>query len=467
MTLENFSYDVADLAAKDKAHMIHPWVDLGLVKSSDPLIIAEAEGAYVYNAQGQRMIDGIGGMWCVNVGYGRDEIAQAIADQARKLAYFSPFGIIGNPPAINFAHRLTQYAPGDLKHVFFTTGGSTAVDSALRFVQFFNNFHGRPKKKHIITREYAYHGSTFLTASVSGKPADRGNMDLITETIHHLPVPNPYRRPEGMSVEAFCDAKVQDLEDKILELGPENVACFIAEPLLASGGVIVPPPGYQRRTWEICRKYDVLYISDEVVTGFGRLGHIFASKPVFDIEPDIITCAKGLTSGYVPLGAFLVSDRLFNTLTETAGKGQFFSNGYTYSAHPVSCAAGMANLDIIEREDICGHVRELGPYFKQRLGELIDLDMVGDVRGSHFMVCVECTADKAKKEVPPADWQVAKRIFEKCMPKGLLARPMGHLIVLSPPLIINRAQIDEAVETLRAGIREVMDDLKREGLWRR
>ncbi len=466
MTLENFAYDVADLAAKDRAHMIHPWVDLGLVKSSDPLIIAEAEGAYVYNAQGQRMIDGIGGMWCVNVGYGRDEIAQAIADQARKLAYFSPFGIIGNPPAITFAHRLTQYAPGDLKHVFFTTGGSTAVDSALRFVQFFNNFHGRPKKKHIITRENAYHGSTFLTASVSGKPADRGNMDLITDTIHHLPAPNPYRRPAGMSLEAFCDAKVKDLEDKILELGAENVACFIAEPLLASGGVIVPPPGYQRRTWEVCRKHDVLYISDEVVTGFGRLGHVFASKPVFDIEPDIITCAKGLTSGYVPLGAFLVSDRLFNTLTETAGKGQFFSNGYTYSAHPVSCAAGMANLDIIEREDICGHVQRLGPYFRERLGELIDLDMVGDVRGSHFMVCVECTADKAKKEVPPADWQVAKRIFEKCMPKGLLARPMGHLIVLSPPLIINRAQIDEAVETLRAGIREVMDDLRREGLWR-
>lgn len=327
MTLENFAYDVADLAAKDRAHMIHPWVDLGLVKSSDPLIIAEAEGAYVYNAQGQRMIDGIGGMWCVNVGYGRDEIAQAIADQARKLAYFSPFGIIGNPPAITFAHRLTQYAPGDLKHVFFTTGGSTAVDSALRFVQFFNNFHGRPKKKHIITRENAYHGSTFLTASVSGKPADRGNMDLITDTIHHLPAPNPYRRPAGMSLEAFCDAKVKDLEDKILELGAENVACFIAEPLLASGGVIVPPPGYQRRTWEVCRKHDVLYISDEVVTGFGRLGHVFASKPVFEIEPDIITCAKGLTSGYVPLGAFLVSDRLFNTLTETAGKGQFFSNG--------------------------------------------------------------------------------------------------------------------------------------------
>ncbi|HEY4165067.1 MAG TPA: aminotransferase [Dongiaceae bacterium] len=467
MNETNFAFDSEDLAAKDRDHMIHPWVDLGLVKSREPLIVVEGEGALVTDVHGHRMIDGIGGMWCVNVGYGRNEIADAMAEQARRLCYFSPFGIIGTPPSIEFAHRLSKYAPGDLKHVFFTTGGSTAVDSALRFVQFLNNFHGRPNKKHIITREYAYHGSTLLSASVSGKPADRGNMDLITDTIHHLPSPNPYRRPEGMSMEVFCDTKVADLENKILELGAENVACFIAEPLLASGGVIVPPPGYQRRTWEICRKYDVLYISDEVVTGFGRLGHVFASQPMFDIEPDIITCAKGLTSGYVPLGAMLVSDRLYAALTETAGKGQFFANGFTYSAHPVSCAAGMANLDIIEREDICGHVRELGPYFRERLGELIELDMVGDVRGSHFMVCVECTADKEKKTVPPAAWDVARRIFEKCVPKGLMARPMGHLIVLSPPLVITRSQIDQTVELLRQGIREVTDDLTREGLWTR
>lgn len=460
----NFGFDAIDLATKDRAHLIHPWVDLGTVKEREPLIVAQAEGAYVYNVHGQKLLDGIGGMWCVNAGYGRGEIGDAMAAQAKRMAYFSPFGQIGNPPAIEFAHRLTQHTPGDLKHVFFTTGGSTAVDSALRFVSFFNNFHGRPTKKHIITREYAYHGSTYLTASVSGKPADRGNMDLVTSFIHHLPATNTYRRPDGMSLEDFCDAKVKDLEDKILELGAENVACFIAEPLLASGGVVVPPPGYQKRTWEVCRKYDVLYISDEVVTGFGRLGHIFASKHVFDIEPDIITCAKGLTSGYVPLGAMIVSDRLYSTLTDKAGRGQIFANGYTYSAHPVSCAAGMANLDIFEREDICGHVLKTGPYFREELGKLIDLEMVGDVRGSQFMVCVECTADKKTKAVPPAEWEVGRRIFEKCQEKGLLARPMGHLIVLSPPLIINRAQIDDAVAILKQSILEVTADLAREGL---
>jgi len=249
-------------------------------------------------------------------------MAQAIANQARRLDYFTPFGAISSPPGIELAGRLSFYAPGDLRHVFFTTGGSTAVDSALRFVQFYFNSIGEPQRRHIITRELAYHGSTYLSASVSGKPSDRGNLSFVADIIHHLPAPNPYRRPDGMDEAAFCQAKVADLENKIIELGPENVACFIAEPVMASGGVIVPPAGYHRGTLEICRKYGVLYISDEVVTGFGRLGRIFASEPVFGIVPDIITCAKGLTSGYVPLGAFLVSDRLYARLDGPGAKGQ-------------------------------------------------------------------------------------------------------------------------------------------------
>ncbi len=464
--LSNRRYDTEALWEQDRDHIIHPWIDLGTAKTRKPLVIAESEGVYVYDSEGHRMLDGIGGMWCVNIGYAREEMVQAIADQARRLCYFSPFGMISTPPAIEFGTRLAQHAPGDLKHVFFATGGSTAVDSALRFVQFYFNFIGQPGRKHIITREYAYHGSTYLSASVSGKPGDRGNLDFVTDTVHHLPAPNPYRRPDGMSEAEFCDAKVADLEDKILELGPDNVACFIAEPLLASGGVIVPPAGYQRRTLEICRKYGVLYISDEVVTGFGRLGHFFASEPVFDIVPDIITCAKGLTSGYVPLGAFLVSDRLYDRVTGEDSRGKFFTNGFTYSAHPVACAAGLKNLEILEREDICGHVREIGPYFQERFRSLLDLPLVGDVRGHQLMVCVEFVADRKTKAVPPAEWEVALRIMRHTLPRGLLVRPMGHLVVLSPPLIINRGQIDEAVEHLRQGIRDTMDELTRDGLWR-
>ena len=462
----NFAYDTEALWQQDRDHIIHPWIDLGTAKTREPLIVAGAEGVQIYDSRGHRMIDGIGGMWCVNIGYGREEMAQAIADQVRKIPYFSPFGLISTPPAIEFGARLAEYTPGDLKHVFFATGGSTAVDSALRFVQFYNNFIGRPEKKHIITRDWAYHGSTYLSASVSGKPGDRGNLDFITDTIHHLPAPNPYRRPAGMSEAEFLDAKVADLENKILELAPDKVACFIAEPLLASGGVIVPPKGYHKRTWEICRKYDVLYISDEVVTGFGRLGEIFASEPVFDIVPDIITSAKGLTSGYIPLGAFFVSDRLYAVMTGPEGKGKYFTNGFTYSAHPVACAAGLKNLEIIEREHILDHVRKTGPYFQERLKTLLDLPLVGDVRGSHMMCAVECVMDKTTKESPPSAWEVAFRIIRHAMEQGLLVRPLGNTVVLSPPLIITRKQIDEVVDMLGKAIKAVADELIREGLWK-
>ncbi len=450
----------------DRRHLIHPWVDLGAVRAQKPLIIDHAEGVYVYDAEGQKMIDGMGGMWCVNVGYGRDEIAEAMARQAKRMCYYSPFSKNSTEPAIEFAQRIAKYAPGDLNRVFFTTGGSTAVDSAVRFIHFYFSLIGQPERRHVISREQAYHGSTFLTATLSGKPADKPHMRFATDIVHHLPAPNPYRRSKGMSLEEFGDRCVADLENKILELGAENVACFIAEPLLASGGVIVPPPGYQRRTWEVCRKYGVLYISDEVVTGFGRLGHVFASEPVFHIVPDVITSAKGLTSGYVPLGAFLVSDGLYNTMLEKAGEGQMFANGFTYSAHPVACAAGLAALDILEREDICGHVRQWGPYFHAELEKLADLPLVGDVRGSHFMVCVECVSDREAKTPCPGDWNVAKRVFERCRERGLMIRPMGNLIVLSPPLTITKAEIDDAVAAMRGAILSVQDDLAREGLWR-
>ncbi len=428
-------------------------------------IIVRGEGPYIFDDEGKRYFDGLSGLFTVMMGHGRTELADAAAEQARTLAHF-PIWSYATPKAVELAARLAELAPGDLNRVFFTTGGSTAVDSAVRFIHFYFSFVGEKTRRHVISREQAYHGSTFLTATLSGKPADKPHMRFASDIVHHLPAPNPYRRPKGMSLEEFGDRCVADLENKILELGPENVACFIAEPLLASGGVIVPPPGYQRRTWEVCRKYGVLYISDEVVTGFGRLGHVFASEPVFNIVPDVITAAKGLTSGYVPLGAFLVSDSLYNRMLDTAGEGQMFANGFTYSAHPVACAAGLAALDILEREDICGHVRKWGPYFHAELTKLSDLELVGDVRGSHFMVCVECVSDRVEKTPCPAEWNVAKRVFERCRERGLMIRPMGNLIVLSPPLTINKAEIDEAVAAMRGAILSVQDELVREGLWR-
>ncbi|WP_137930280.1 aminotransferase [Mesorhizobium comanense] len=447
-------------AALDARHLIHPWTDF---REQPVLILEEGNGVHVRDSNGHEMIDGIGGMWCVNIGYGRKEMAQAIAAQAEKLCYYSPFGFLSNTPSIELAAKLAAYAPGDLNRVFFTTGGSTAVDTAMRLASFYFNVTGRPDKRHVITRDLAYHGSTHLSASLSGKPSDRGLISLVEDTIHHIPAPNPYRRPDGMTEAEFLDEKVRELEDKILELGPENVACFIAEPILASGGVIVPPAGYHRRTLEICRRHDVLYISDEVVTGFGRNGAIFASEPVYGIVPDMITCAKGLTSGYVPLGAVMVSDRIYQEIAETT-EGRIFANGFTYSSHPVACAAGLKNLEIMEREDICGHVREVGPYFLQALRPLLDSPIVGDIRGSHLMACVEYVSDKQAKTVPPQAWRIAQRIIGETMPRGLMVRPMGSMVIMSPPLIITKAEIDELAGILREATEVVTAQLRREGL---
>ena len=265
-----------DIQAKDNK-FVHPWENLQDLGKNKRHVLTRGEGIYVYDSEGKRYIDGPAGMWCVNIGYGRSEIADAVAKQLTEMPYDSPLSF-ANIPAAQLAERLTAQTPGDLNNVFFTTAGSLSVDSALRFVMFYNTILGRPEKRHIISRQDAYHGSTYLSASCSGKERDKTYQVFETDFIHHLPSPNPYRRPEGMSVEAFCDAKVADLENKILELGPENVAVFIAEPILASGGVIVPPPGYQKKTLEVCRRHDVLYISDEVVTAFGALWAHFRER---------------------------------------------------------------------------------------------------------------------------------------------------------------------------------------------
>ncbi len=268
-----------------------------------------------------------------------------------------------------------------------------------------------------------------------------------------------------MSVEEFCDDKVADLENKILELGPENVSCFIAEPIMGAGGVIVPPPGYHRKTLDVCRKYEVLYISDEVVTGFGRLGHYFASEPVFDLTPDIIVSAKGLTSGYLPLSATMISDDIYEVISVPQAEGAMFTHGFTYSGHPVCCAAALANIEIFEREDICGHVREVGPYFEERLATLAELPIVGEVRGRCFMDCVEYVADKETKELFPAEVKIGDRIARHAQDRGLIIRPLAHLNVLSPPLTLSREQIDFMVDTMRESTLATLDDLKKESLW--
>ena len=462
----NFTqYDNDDLRQKDRDHNIHPWTDFATFKQEGSEVMAEAEGVYVYNAEGERYMDGIGGLWCVNIGYGREEMAQAMADQVRRIPYYSTFTHLTTPPAAELAAKLAELAPASINHVFYGTGGSMANDTAIRVIHFYFNRLGKRTKKKIISRVDAYHGSTYLAMTMTGVKFDHDGFDLAPDLVHYVPAPHTYRRPDGMSVEDFCDEKVADLENKILELGPENVACFIAEPIMGGGGVIVPPPGYHARTKAVCEKYDVLYISDEVVTGFGRLGHFFASEPVFGITPDIITSAKGLTSGYIPHSATLFSDEIYEVISVPQSDGALFTHGFTYAGHPVSCAAALKNIEIMEREDLCGHVREVGPYFEERLNELLTLPLIGDVRGNKFMMCVEAVKDKESKEIFEPDAKIGARITRHCQSRGLLVRPLGHMNVLSPPLTLTRDQIDTLVETLRESIIATQNDLVRENMW--
>ncbi|BAN50458.1 aminotransferase [Metapseudomonas resinovorans] len=458
---------IGQIHEHDNQAWFHPWEYLPDVGHNQRSIIQRAEGIHVFDEHGQRLIDGPGGMWCMQIGYGRKEMAEAIAEQALRMPYMNPFSLTSEAPT-RLAAKLAELAPGDLKRVFLTTGGSTAVDTALRFVHFYNNLKGRPGKKHIISREHAYHGSTYLGATVTGKDRDRNWFDINTGLSHFLPSVNPAGRPAGMSLQAFCDARVADLENKILELGADKVGAFIAEPIQASGGVIVPPEGYLKRCWEICRRHDVLFIADEVVTGFGRLGHWFASEAVFGIQPDLITCAKGLTSGYLPLGAMLLSERLFQEVSGSNANGASFGHGFTYSGHPVCCAAALKSIEIIEREQLLQHVRALSPHFLERLHALREIPLVFDTRGMGLVGCVECRVRPLVEsgmdgsELYAFETELGMRIDRHCHELGLMVRPLTNLCVFSPPLVIQRDEVDQMLDILHEAILRTQRELELE-----
>ena len=453
------SANTADLKRSDN-QFIHPWDDIVKLGNNERTVVDKGDGVYVYDSDGKRLLDGPAGMWCVNIGHGREEMAQAVYDQIMQLPYTSPWSLTTGPAA-KFSEVLAAEAPGDLNHVFFTTGGSTAVDSALRFVQFYNNVRGKPEKKQIIARKKGYHGSTYLAASVSGKERDKNSLDFAEGLVHHIPAPHPLLKADGQSDAEFLDQCVADLENCILEVGADRCAVFVAEPILASGGVIVPPKGYHERCLEICRKYDLLYLSDEVVTAFGRLGHCFASEAVFGIQPDIITTAKGLTSGYVPMGAFLVSDRLLKEIKQLGGDSAVFSNGFTYSGHPVAAIAGLKNLEIMKRENLFEHAREVGAYMQEQLQTLRDIPIVRDVRGLGLMACIECELQEGEDDLE-MDYEIGNRIDAHCQALGLMVRPLVNMCVMSPPLTITVEQIDEMVGILRKGIELAMRDIHEE-----
>ncbi|WP_018277754.1 aminotransferase [Teredinibacter turnerae] len=450
MTVSKSTEDITEI---DKRHIVHPWADFATAPSQGDLVISRGEGYHVYDSDGKKYLDGIAGMWCVNVGYGNREIAQAIAHQAEEMPYYTPFGAMTNPHAAELAKVLAELTPGDLNRVHFTNSGSTAVDSAVRFIHFYFNALGQPEKQVIISRTDSYHGSTYLTASLSGKAVDRTYFKYMTDIVHHVSGPNLFRRNKELSEEEYRQQLVDEFEQKILEVGPEKVACFIAEPIMGSGGVLIPPPGYHKAMKQVCEKYNILYILDEVVTAFGRLGEFFSAEAVWEIVPDIIVCAKGITSGYQPLGATIISDALFDKISgSNAPKDAYFTNGYTYSGHPVACAAALKNIEIIKRDKLCEHVKDVGPYFIEQLKTLERFDIIGEIRGNHLMACVECNISGNKTAAQEEDMATALIVDQFCDKAGLIIRPYEALLILSPPLIIDREGIDKLVSILAQSI---------------
>ncbi|WP_272006177.1 aminotransferase [Roseovarius sp. ZX-A-9] len=443
----------SDIWTADRDHLLHPYTDFSTFHEEGSQIIESASGMHVIDSDGNKLLDGIGGLWCVNIGHGRKEMADAIAAQVMKMQYYNPFGHSTNVPASMLGAKLAELAPGDLNHVYYTCGGSTANDAAIRLVHFYFDQLGQHRKKKIISRQNAYHGATYVAASLTGIHGTKMGFDRIGEDfIHHVSAANLYEKPDGWSDAEYCDYLVREFDARIQQLGPDNVAAFIAEPIMGAGGVLVAPEGYHRRMWEVCQKYDMLYIADEVVTAFGRLGEWFASEALYDYQPDIMVCAKGLSSGYIPLGATLLSTRVYDVIAQPQCEGGVLSMGLTYFGHPVACAAALKNIEIMERENLLDHVKEVGPYLQESAKSLMNLPIVGDVRGSHLMLGVDLVKDKGTKE--PIGDGVGEKIFQGCLKRGVIVRPVGDRMIVSPPLIITKEECDEIVAAISGAIKD-------------
>ena len=443
--------DTNEILAQDD-HLIQSFADLDELKQQGArTVISRAKGAYVYDSFGTKLIDGIGGLWCVNIGHGNEEVITAIADQLKTLDYYSTFYNFTHPTAAALAEKVATLAPGHLNAVYFSNSGSVANDSAIRILHHYNIRKGRPEKRLVLSRHGAYHGSTHLAIAMTTPRYSEG-WHAARDIVHHLRAPHYWREGAGLTEAEFLDVLIEDLTGAIERIGAENICAFIAEPIQGAGGVIAAPEGYHRRALEVCQANDIKYVADEVVTAFGRLGHFFASKDVFGMVPDIITTAKGLTSGYQPLAATIVSDDIHEVIT---GPDGMFLHGMTYSGHPAAAAAGLTNIAIMEREGIPQTVRTTGARFEANLRGLMDIEMVGEVRGSHFMMGIEFVKDRKTKESYPDDAQVGLKVARACQERGLIARPLGNVLILSPTLIMDEPMIDQIEAILRDAITEV------------
>ncbi|MGO4174579.1 aminotransferase [Bosea sp. TAF32] len=460
--------DVAAIGALDRASTLHPFTqlkDFATGKLGEPTIVETGKGIRIQDATGRSYIDGFAGLYCVNIGYGRTEVAEAISRQAYRLAYYHSYAAHTTDELAILSDRLVKMAPGRMSKVFYGMSGSDANETQAKLVWYYNNLRGQPRKKKIISRLRGYHGCSVVSGSMTGMSFYHDHMDLPFSGILHTGAPHHYwGAQQGETETEFSKRLAVELEELILREGPETVGAFIGEPVLGTGGITPPPEGYWTAIQAVLRKYDVLLIADEVVTGFGRIGAPFGSH-LYGIEPDLITVAKGLTSAYFPLSAAIVGEKVYKVMEEGADRVGAFSHGYTYSGHPIGAAAANAVLDIVETEDLAGKARDVGGYFQERLKAVFaQLPIVGEVRGVGMLGALEFVANRESKTRFDPALKVGARISKAARDRGLIARamPHGEILGFAPPLVTTTDEIDEIVAIAEKAVRQVMGELARD-----
>ncbi|OWV84433.1 aspartate aminotransferase family protein [Rhizobium sp. R693] len=440
----------------DRAHLVHPVASYRGHEAQGVRVLASAKGATVTDAYGRQLIDGFAGLWCVNAGYGHESIVEAATRQMRELPYATAYFGLGSEPAIRLAAELAERAPGDLSHIYFTLGGSDAVDSTVRFIRNYWNARGKPQRDHFISIEQGYHGSSTVGAGLTALPAFHAGFGIPFDWQHKIPSPYPYRNPAGDDPQAIIAASLAALRAKVEAIGADRVAAFYAEPIQGSGGVIVPPSGWLKAMRDLCRELDILFVADEVITGFGRTGPLFACAQE-EVVPDFMTTAKGLTSGYVPMGAVFMADHVYQVIADGAGASAV-GHGYTYSAHPVSAAVALEVLKLYENGLLENGVKA-GARLMAGLEAMRDHPLVGDVRGRGMLAAIELVTDKTARTPLPAEAQPARRIFDRAWENGLVIRAFATGVLgYAPPLCCTDADIDAILERTAKTLDQTLED---------
>jgi len=446
------------LADIDRRHLIHPVTALRAHEARGVNVLESGRGMYVTDASGRTLLDAFAGLWCVNLGYGQESVVRAAAEQMRRLPYATGYFHFGNEPAIRLAQRLVELAPKPLQHVYFTLGGSDAVDSAVRYIVHYFNAVGKPNKKQFIALERGYHGSSAVGAGLTALPAFHRNFDVPRPWQHHIPSPYPYRSPLGSDPNALTAQSVEALRSKVRELGEDNVAAFFCEPVQGSGGVIVPPKGWLKAMRDACTELGILFVADEVITGFGRTGPMFACEAE-GVEPDLMTVAKGLTSGYAPMGAVLLSDTVYDGLADGVQPALPIGHGFTYSGHPVSAAVGLEVLRLYTEGGILANGQAVSARFKAGLQALTEHPLVGETRGVGLLGGVELVADRRSRRAFDPAVNLAEKLFAQGYRNGVIFRAFGEGIIgLAPALCCSDAEMDRIFELVGKTLDDLLDD---------